>query len=116
MNWTVKLGETMSHSKKTLPRQKKQVKKISFKTKNVIANGPVLVANGWSHAPANLQLRGLRVLWCSLFRDVDPKKASYWEGGNRKNVARPSSIDGKLITDQIGVCGQILTTEYQIYL
>jgi len=41
------------HSKKPLPRQKKQVKKTPFKTKNVIPNWPVLAANGWPHAPAN---------------------------------------------------------------
>jgi hypothetical protein len=41
---------------KALPRQKKQVKKTPFKTKNVIPNWPVLAANGWPHAPANSQL------------------------------------------------------------
>ena len=43
------------HSKKALPRQKKQVKKTPFKTKNVIPNWPVLAANGWPHPPANSQ-------------------------------------------------------------
>ena len=49
------------HSKKALPRQKKQVKKTPFKTKNVIPNWPVLAANGWPHAPANSHAALLKV-------------------------------------------------------
>ncbi len=38
----------------------------------------------WAVKLGETMLRGLRVLLCALFWDVDPKKASYWEGETAK--------------------------------